>query len=40
MEMLGVDEDFDFDELPALASDGRNEFPAAAAAAGFNIASF
>lgn len=40
MEMLGVDPlDFDLDELE-LASDGRNEFPAAAAAAGFNIASF
>lgn len=40
MEMLGVDPlDLDFDEL-LLESDGRNELPAAAAAAGFNIASF
>lgn len=40
MEMLGVDPlDFDFDEL-AFVNDGRNEFPAAAAAAGFSIASF
>jgi hypothetical protein len=41
MEMLGVDPlDFeDFDE-PELARDGRKELLAAAAAAGFNIASF
>lgn len=39
MEMLGVELDFDFDEL-AFDSDGWNEFPAAAAAAGFSIASF
>lgn len=40
MEMLGVDPlDLDFDELE-LARFGRKEFPAAAAAAGFNIASF
>lgn len=39
MEMLGVDPlDFDFDELAFVK--GRNEFPAAAAAAGFSIASF
>jgi hypothetical protein len=41
MEMLGVDpldfEDFDDPELERV---GRKEFPAAAAAAGFNIASF
>jgi hypothetical protein len=37
--MLGVDPlDLDFDE-PELFSDGRKELPAAAAA-GFNIASF
>jgi hypothetical protein len=37
--MLGVDEDFDFDEL-ALVKPERKEVPAEAAAAGFNIASF
>lgn len=43
MEMLGVDPlDFDFDDDDELAfvNDGRNELPAAAAAAGFSIASF
>lgn len=40
MEMLGVDPlDLDFDELE-LFRDGRKEPPAAAAAAGFSIASF
>lgn len=40
MEMLGVDPlDFDLDVL-ALDKPGRNELPAAAAAAGFSIASF
>lgn len=38
--MLGVDPlDLFFDELE-LDMDGRKELPAAAAAAGFNIASF
>lgn len=42
MEMLGVDPlDLDFDELELLVMDERkDEPPAAAAAAGFNIASF
>jgi hypothetical protein len=41
MEMLGVDP-LDFDDLdePALVNEGRKELPAAAAAAGFNIANF
>jgi hypothetical protein len=39
MEILGVDP-LDFDDFDELARDGRKEFPAAAAAAGFNIASF
>lgn len=41
MEMLGVDPlDLDFDELELDICDRKEEFPAAAAAAGFNIASF
>ena len=41
MEMLGVDPlDFDDFDVPELERDEWKEFPAAAAAAGFNIASF
>lgn len=43
MEILGVDPlvlDFDEDEDVAFVSDDKNEELAAAAAAGFNIASF